>query len=156
MIVIDIPGRGRLELEHLVLDVNGTIAVGGVLVPGVAEAVEALGAALHVVAITADTHGTANRLRELLGIEIHVIPAGDEGASKLEFVRGLGAERVVAIGNGANDAAMLGEAALGISVIGGEGASTAAVNAADVVTTSVLDALAMLALPARASATLRF
>ena len=41
MISIDIPGHRRLELEYLVLDVNGTIATGGVLVPGVAEAVEA-------------------------------------------------------------------------------------------------------------------
>jgi P-type E1-E2 ATPase len=155
VIEIDIPGRGPLSLEHLVLDVNGTIAVGGALVPGVAEAVEALGAVLRVVAITADTHGTAGRLREALGIDIHVIAAGGEGEQKLAFVRALGAASVVAIGNGANDAQMLAEAAVGIAVIGGEGACGAAVNAADIVVTSVLDALAMLAQPVRLSATLR-
>ncbi|PKQ15148.1 MAG: ATPase P [Actinobacteria bacterium HGW-Actinobacteria-7] len=155
MIEIDVPGVGPFALEHLVLDVNGTIAVGGGLIQGVAEAVEALGAVLHVVAITADTHGTASRLRELLGIDIHVISPGAEGAQKLAFIRELGVQGVVAIGNGANDVDMLGEAALGIAVIGGEGANVAAVIAADVVTTSVLDALAMLAQPARISAALR-
>jgi len=155
VIEIDVPGYRRLSLEHLVLDVNGTIAVGGALVPGVAEAVEALGAALHVVAITADTHGTVPRLREALGIDVHVIDAGKESEQKLEFVRALGASSVVALGNGANDARMLEEAALGIAVIGGEGASTTAVAAADIVTVSVRDALALLAQPARIAATLR-
>lgn len=155
MISIDIPGHRRLELEHLVLDVNGTIATGGVLVPGVAEAVEALGGVVRVVAITADTHGTAPRLREGLGIEVRVIEAGQESKSKVEFVRSLGVDSVVAIGNGSNDVLMLSEAALGIAVVGGEGASVDAVQAADIVTFSVLDALALLAQPARIAATLR-
>ncbi len=155
MISIDIPGFRRLDIEHLVLDVNGTIATGGVLVPGVAEALEALGGVANVVAVTADTHGTAPRLREALGIEVHIIEAGNESQSKLEFVRELGADKVAAVGNGANDALMLSEAALGIAVVGGEGASVAAMQAADIVTFSVLDALALLAQPARIVATLR-
>lgn len=155
MISIDIPGHRMLALEHLVLDVNGTIANGGVLVPGVAEALEALGGVIHVVAVTADTHGTAQRLREVLGVEVHVIDAGDESRSKVEFVRALEVGSVVAIGNGANDVLMLSEAALGIAVVGGEGASVDAVQAADVVTISILDALALLAQPARIAATLR-
>jgi len=152
---IDIPGYRALSLEHLVLDVNGTIAVGGVLCPGVVEAVEALGGVLHVVAITADTHGTASRLRAALGIDIHVIEAGDESEQKLALVRELESSKVVAIGNGANDASMLAEAALGIAVIGGEGASRLALDAADIVTLSILDALSLLAQPARIAATLR-
>lgn len=155
MISIDIPGHRRLELEYLVLDVNGTIATGGVLVPGVAEAVEALGGVVQVVTITADTHGTAHRLREGLGIDVHVIEAGSESQAKLEFVRSLGAGAVVAVGNGANDVLMLSEAALGIAVVGGEGASVEALQAADIVTVGVLDALALLAQPARVAATLR-
>jgi len=35
MIVLEIPGRPKLTLEHLVLDVNGTIALDGQLVSGV-------------------------------------------------------------------------------------------------------------------------
>jgi soluble P-type ATPase len=46
MLTIDIPGYGMLQLEHLVLDVNGTIAHDGALIPGVAEAVETLSSEL--------------------------------------------------------------------------------------------------------------
>ena len=156
MIDVQIPGSGQLLLEHLVLDVNGTIAAGGGLVPGVAEAVEALAATLDVVAVTADTHGTATRLREALGIEVRVISQGAEGAQKRRArPSSLGADRVVAIGNGANDVDMVREAALGIVVIGAEGAAGPLLAVADVVTTSILDALSLLSQPARIVATLR-
>lgn len=150
-----VPGVGTLKLENLVLDVNGTIAAGGALVPGVAEAIEALSAALHIVATTADTHGTATRLREALGVEIQVISEDGEALQKRRLVELLGADRTVVIGNGANDEEMLSSAALGIAVIGTEGAAHTALSAADIVTTSVLDALALLAQPARIAATLR-
>ncbi len=42
MLAIDIPGRGQLQIEHLVLDVNGTLAVDGVLIEGVAAGLERL------------------------------------------------------------------------------------------------------------------
>jgi len=155
VIEVRVPGSDTLLLEHLVLDVNGTIAAGGALVPGVVEAVEALSAALNVVAITADTHGTAARLYDTLGVDVHIIAAGDEGPQKRRFVEELGAASVVAIGNGANDAEMLKAAGLGIVVIGGEGAAPAALISADIVTTSVLDAMSLLAQPARITATLR-
>lgn len=155
MIETSIPGFGTVRLKHLVLDVNGTIAAGGRLVPGVVEAIEALSAAVNVVAITADTHGTASRLQEALGIDVRVIDSGDESAQKRDLVDKLGAESVVAVGNGANDVEMLENAALGIAVIGSEGTASKAVIAADIVTTSVLDALSLLAQPARITATLR-
>jgi soluble P-type ATPase len=68
----------------------------------------------------------------------HAIADGDD---KARFVEGLGAERCVAIGNGANDAAMLAAAALGIAVVGPEGAAGSALLAADVVARSIADAL---------------
>ena len=42
MIRIDIPGRGLIELTDAVFDVNGTIAVDGVLIAGVAERLQRL------------------------------------------------------------------------------------------------------------------
>jgi len=43
VIEIDIPGKGLLRLEHAVFDVNGTLALDGELLPGVAERLAALG-----------------------------------------------------------------------------------------------------------------
>ncbi|MDI6843334.1 MAG: HAD family hydrolase [Anaerosomatales bacterium] len=155
MIEIDVPGRGRIAVEHLVLDVNGTIAAGGELIDGVAQRLAQLRDRIAVVAVTADTHGTAAVLREQAGIEVKVIGRGGEGAQKLELVQALGAQSVVAVGNGANDVEMLQAAALGVCVVGREGAATAALLASDVVVTDVADALDLLLEPRRVVATLR-
>jgi len=152
---LNVPGRGALDLEHLVLDLNGTIALDGRVAEGVAEGVDALRGALHVVAITADTHGTAESLRKRLGIDVHVITPGDEAGQKRAFVESLGPERVVAAGNGANDVEMLERAALGICVVGDEGAATGALAAADVVVPSARALFGLLTNPARLVATLR-
>ena len=155
MLKIDVPGHGSLEIDHLVLDVNGTIACDGMLAAGVAEGIEALRPMVRIIAITADTHGTAVRLREQLGIDIHVIAPGDEAAQKLAFVESLGPGSVAAAGNGANDAPMLAAAALGIGVIGDEGAAAMALSAADVVVGSASGLFGLLRNPARLRATLR-
>lgn len=155
MVRIEVPGAGVLEIEHLVLDVNGTIACDGRVLPGVMEGVAALGERLHVVAITADTHGTATHLRDELGIDVHVISPGGEGSQKRAFVESLGAVNVIAAGNGANDAEMLRASAVGVCVIGTEGAAGSALAAADVVVGDVTALFGLLEHPARLTATLR-
>ena len=61
----------------------------------------------------------------------------------------------VVIGNGANDALVLEAAALGIVVLGPEGASSRALRAADIVCSAVTDALDLLLDPTALAATLR-
>lgn len=155
MVALEIPGYGVLELEHLVLDVNGTLACDGRLRDGVVARVGALTRDLHVVAITAATHGPVEGLAGELGVEIHVIKPGDEAGQKLSFVQELGPLHVVAIGNGANDSLMLEEAAVGIAVIGLECAAATAVHSADVVAPDITAALDLLLKPERLLATLR-
>ena len=155
MLKLDIPGFGALSLEHLVLDVNGTIAEGGVLLPGVADRLVHLAGVLQPVALTADTQGTAAVLGEALGIDVHIIASGWEAGEKLSFVQELGPESVVAIGNGANDALVLRSCAVGICVVGPEGAARAAVESADIVVGDIESALELLLDPRRLLATLR-
>lgn len=155
MIEIDVPGRGIVAVSHLVLDVNGTIARDGSLLPGVVDALRELRSAASVVAVTADTHGTARDLEAAAGVQVHVIGRGEEAEQKLRLVEELGAQTVMAIGNGANDAGMLRAAAVGVCVIGPEGAATPAVLASDIVVTSIVDALDLLRVPRRLVATLR-
>ncbi|KMY69220.1 hypothetical protein AAU61_00770 [Desulfocarbo indianensis] len=151
---IEIPGWRVLELEHLVLDLNGTVALDGQLAPGVAQAVDRLSRGLSCHLITADTFGTAGRLFGP-GVAVEVIGPGGEGAQKLALVERLGLERVAALGNGANDALMLKAAALGIAVVGEEGAAGAAILAADLAVPGPLAALQLLLKPDRLRATLR-
>jgi P-type E1-E2 ATPase len=153
---IDIPGRGHYHLQHLTLDVNGTVACGGQLIEGVRERLrdlQASGWGVHW--ITADTRGRQATLDAELGWPAERISASGEAAQKAAFVRGLGAEAVVAIGNGSNDVAMLQEARLGIAVVGPEGLALDALLAADLVAPDILLALDLLRDPARLVATLR-
>ncbi len=152
MLTIDIPGRGRYELEHVVFDVNGTLALDGVLLEGVAERIMALRAHFQVHMLTADTHGRQAAIDAALGFEAERIGTA---AGKVRYVLDLGPERVVAVGNGANDAPMLRAAALGIAVIGPEGVAVDALEAADVVAPQILAALDLLLNPRRIVATLR-
>ena len=61
----------------------------------------------------------------------------------------------MAIGNGRNDILMLKEALLGIGIVQMEGASTAIFGAADLLCTSIINALNLLLHPTRLQATLR-
>jgi len=153
-LVLDIPGRRRLELNHLVLDLNGTLAVDGRPEKGVAEALAKLQANLTCHLVTADTFGTAGGLFPDL-VRLAVIEPGREAEQKLALVKSLGAEKVAAVGNGANDVLMLGAAALGICVLGWEGADPAALAAADVAVPGPVAALELLLRTDRLRATLR-
>ena len=154
MLTIDIPGRERLVASHLVLDLNGTLATDGQVSPAVSRRVRALASFLQVHILTADTYGTATTLPES-GVEIVVVGPGDQVEAKAAIIRGLGPQQTVAIGNGLIDEAMLREAALGIVVIGREGAAVRSLLAADLVVRSIEDALDLLLLPKRLIASLR-
>ncbi len=155
MVEIDIPGSGCLRLEHLVLDVNGTLALDGTLLEGVPGLLDSLGKRLKVHLVTADTHGKQADIDFRLGLTATVLPPGAQVAAKLEYVRRLGATSVAAIGNGANDAAMVAGAGLGIAVVGPEGAAVETVRSAAIVVTNIRDALELLLHPGRLTATLR-
>jgi soluble P-type ATPase len=155
MIEVEVPGFGRLEIEHLVLDYNGTLAVDGRLVDGVADDLNALADRLTVHVVTADTFGKAAEALADVRCRLEILPPGGQDAAKRDFVRALGADRTAAAGNGRNDRLMLREAAVGIAVILAEGASGLTLAAADVVATDIRAALALLSHPLRLVATLR-
>lgn len=155
MIEINIPGRGVLRLEHLVTDVNGTLAVDGQLIEGVAQRIGSLKDRLTVHMLTADTHGRQALIDAQLDLKAVRIQPGGEAGQKADYVQRLGAESVVALGQGANDAGMLKEAALGICVLSLEGTAGETLLAADLVTPDINTALDLLQKPLRIAASLR-
>lgn len=155
MIEVTIPGRGEYKLEHLVLDLNGTIALDGDIIEGVPERLELLRELIDIVLITADTRGRAQELKQILRVKMHKVDPGDEQAQKLELVKKLGEESTVSLGNGSNDASMLKESILGVCVLGSEGASSEAFTDCDVVISDINAALDLLLKPERLIATLR-
>lgn len=155
MIEVTIPGRGTLRIEHLVTDVNGTLAVDGQLIDGVARQIITLCDRLQIHMLTADTHGKQQEIDRQLNLQAHIIQKGHEAEQKAEFVHSLGADTVIAIGQGANDAAMLKAAGIGIAVISQEGLAIKTLNAADLLMPDTPAALALLENPVRLIASLR-
>ncbi len=155
MIDIDIPGFGPVQLKYAVLDYNGTLAVDGLLAESVAGALLQLSQSLKIHIITADTFGKV--LGQVQGLPLHVeiLHEGNEAAQKKALVEKLGSEYVAAVGNGNNDREMLSAAKVGIAVLFGEGAAVNAVNHADIIVSSAVEAIGLLLHPQRLKATLR-
>ncbi len=155
MIEINIPGRGTIQLEYLVTDVNGTLAVDGHLLDRLARKIAGLGDRLQVHLLTADTHGGQAIIDQQLNLEAVRIQKGEEAEQKAAFVKRLGAEKVVAIGQGANDTAMLREAAIGIGILSIEGIARDTLLAADILVPDIYTAFDLLEKPLRLIASLR-
>ena len=155
MIEVKVPGFRHLQLEHLVLDYNGTLAVDGKLIPNVEGLLKQLSQDLQIHVLTADTFGLAAAQIEGLPVKLTITPSESQAETKLSYIRELGIDQVVAIGNGRNDRKMLKTAAVGIALIQKEGASVETLTSADIVCNSITDALELLQNPKRIIATLR-
>lgn len=155
VIDVKIPGRGSYRIEHLVLDLNGTISLDGGIIGGVTERLEELRHQLDITVVTADTNKNAQSLLGGLPVTICTIAETEENEQKLAVVLKKGKHSTACVGNGSNDVSMLRESAIGICVIAEEGASAEAMMASDVVVPTINDALDLLLKPQRLRATLR-
>lgn len=151
-LVFEIPGARRIELADLVVDVNGTLTNRGELLDGVVPRLRRLAAQCVIHLVSADTFGTLDGLAGSLELSASRVSSGHE---KLDFVNRCGASSCGVVGNGLNDAMALRAAALGVVVLGPEGASPRSLAAADLLCASITDALDLLADPRAMAATLR-
>jgi soluble P-type ATPase len=152
---IDISGWGNVDIENIVIDLNGTIATDGRVPLDVKEKINSLSGRAKIYILTANTQGTANR--EILGMngELIKIPEEDSKQGKLDFLKSLNLEMTVTVGNGSNDQLILKEAPLGIAVLGDQGVSVSGIRSADKVVKNIQNALDLLFNPKRLIATLR-
>ena len=97
---IPIPGGEDLRLDHLMLDVNGTLTNRGALLDGVTAAVAKLLPSLDIHLVSADTLGTLDSIADLLRATGVRAASGDD---KLRTLDKLGPQQTAVIGNGAND-----------------------------------------------------
>jgi P-type E1-E2 ATPase len=155
VIELRVPGRGQIRLAHLVTDVNGTLAVDGMLLEGLSKRIAALRDRLTVHLLTADTHGAQGTIDSQLNLHSTRLSPGNEQEQKRSFVAQLGPQSVIAIGQGANDALMLKEAAIGICVLSQEGTALESLMAADIVAPNITAAFDLIDRPVRMVATLR-
>jgi soluble P-type ATPase len=155
MIDLTIPGVGAAQIYHLVMDVNGTLAFDGRLLDGIPRLLTTLSNLVEIHLISADTYGKQDLIDQQLGRKAIRLVAGDEARQKEDFIKSLGGNHCIAIGQGANDARMLAEAFLGIGVLSKEGLSMESMKSAKIVMPDIFSALSLLENPQRIVATLR-
>jgi len=156
MLEIDIPGFGLVKLKHLVSDFTGTLSVDGRLLPGVRGQLGEIAKFLMIHILTADTFGKAREELNGIDCEMHILSGAEHDVQKEEYAKKLGADSVVAFGNGNNDRKMLKAARIGIAVSQGEGCAVDAITSADIHVTGANIGLDLLLHSKRIKATLRF
>lgn len=154
MIETNYHGDEKRFIETIVIDFNGTLAVDGVLVPGIKRKLMELRKVVKVVVLTGDTYGTVDNQMAGSGVETIRYTNGDAGVMKQKYIIGRNPETTATIGNGYNDVMMSETAGLSIAVIGDEGCSGKLFGKADIVVMDIHKALDLFLYPKRIKATL--
>ena len=155
MIIYEIPGRESIEIENVVFDYNGTIAVDGKLIDGVGDLFLELEKYANIYILTADTYGSVVEQCKAIPGKVLTFPKENAGESKKDIVKKLGKKKTMVVGNGFNDIPMFEEGILSIAVIEGEGTSGKLLSQADIVARNVLEAIDIILSKNKVKATLR-
>jgi len=154
MILLLRPGQAPLEIDSILINFDGTLATDRRVHPKTKDKLNLLARRTKIFVLTTQEEGWCEEVLRKVKAEIIRLREGEAGREKLTFLNRLGASRTVAIGNGWHDIPVIEQAGLGICVMGREGASGELIRKADLVFTSILDALDFLLKPLRQKATL--
>lgn len=155
MLIYDIPGTGKIKIENVVFDYNGTVAVDGKLIKGVKESLIKLKSYANIYILTADTYGTVKSQCNDLGIDVKTFPKENAGLFKKKIVEELGASSTICVGNGVNDVEMFKICRISIATVEGEGCSGKLLINTDIAVNSIKDAVELILSNDRMKATLR-
>ena len=147
-------GQEPLDVDFIVMDFDGTLASDGRVHPKAKDKMNLLAKRVKIYILA---KGEGKRVEDVLKkvrAEVVYIAEGGASQAKLDLLRQLGGSRTVAIGNGVEDAPMIEEAGLGICMLSQEGTAASTLQKADLVFTSILNALDFLLKPLRQKATL--
>ena len=154
MISIERPGQGKLEIEFILVDFEGTLASDRRVHPKTKDRINLLSKRTKIYILTKEEKTLCEKALKKVKAEIIYLMEGEASQQKLDLLRQLGASRTVVIGNGADDVPMIEEAGFGICVMGREGTYSETMKKADVVFINILDAFDFLLKPLRQRATL--
>jgi soluble P-type ATPase len=149
----DIPGTGSLTISTIILDLNGTLSVGGIVPDGVKPRLDKLKEmGFNVLFFTGNTRNDADELATELGIEWKLAKNATE---KRNLALELGAESCASIGNGRIDFELMKVVKLAIVTLQSEGVHVETLMECDIVIPNINDALDLFIDSQRLIATLR-
>ncbi len=149
----DIPGQGEIELKTIILDLNGTLSIGGVVPEGVKERLDQLKEiGYKVLFFTGNTRNDADDLAADLGIEWKLAKTAED---KRDLALELEPETCASIGNGLIDSELMKVVKLGIVTLQAEGVHIQTLLNSDIAVPTINDALDLFIDPQRLIATMR-
>lgn len=138
-LIYRVPGVGRIEIDTLVVDSNGTLTVRGEIVSGVIERIQRLQSlGVNVVMISSDQRGNARVLAESAGITYY---EANNSREKEDILLSLGSKNVGAIGNARIDIGLFVQSVVSVATLQGEGIHKDVIDHVDVIVPSINDAL---------------
>ncbi len=155
MIKIAIPGKSEYIFKYAFFDLNGTLAVDGIIKISTFNLLNKLCDKLDVYVITADTFGVAEKLFKNSKVKLIKLQSDNGSQEKNEIISKFGKDNIVAFGNGYNDHLMLANAKLSIIVLQEEGLCIESLKNADILVKDIDDGINLLLNEKRLIATLR-
>lgn len=155
MITILRPGHEPLEIDSILIDFEGTLALDGRIHPKVKDKLNLLAKRSRIYILTEEKKEKVEEGLRKVKAEIIYLSEGQASQEKLRCLNEVGAGRTVAIGNGLDDGEVLEKAALGLAVLSREGTAASTLIKADLLFPAILDALDFLLKPLRQKATLK-
>lgn len=148
-----IPGQNELEINTIILDLNGTLSVSGAVPSGVKEQLEKLKSnGFKIVFFTGNTRNDADELAASLGIEWKLAKNASE---KRDLALQLSPETCASIGNGLIDLELMKVVKLRIVTLQAEGIHVQTLLNSDIAVPTINDALDLFLDEQRLIATLR-
>jgi soluble P-type ATPase len=149
----DIPGQEPFTIRTIILDLNGTLSVAGVVPEGVKERLGKLKElGFKLVLFTGNTRGDADELAGRLNIEWKLAKSADD---KRDLSTQLGPDECASIGNGRIDLELMKVVRLRIVTLQAEGVHVQTLLSSDIIVPTINDALDLFIDQQRLIATLR-
>jgi len=138
--IYSIPEIKDIEINTIVLDLNGTLSVNGVIPEDVKEALKELkDRGFRILLFTGDQRGTAANLCADLGINF--VKCRNAYEKEQAFHDKCSLEKTAAIGNARIDIGTFKQAKISIATLQAEGIHAGIIEHVDVIVPTVLDAL---------------
>jgi soluble P-type ATPase len=134
-----VTGVGEIEINTIVLDLNGTLAVNGIIPAGVEEKLNKLKElGFEIILFTGNQRGDAQVQCDRLGIDFKQAKTSEEKeALFLEY----DVETTAAIGNARIDLGKFKHAKVSVATLQAEGIHTGILSEVDVIVPTINDAL---------------
>lgn len=137
--ILNIPGSGILEIKTIILDLNGTLAIAGMVPAGVKDQIEALKSkGMRIVLLTGNTRNDADELAAELSIEWKLTKSAED---KRRLALELDPDTCASIGNGLIDLELMKTVALRIVTLQAEGVHIQTLLNSDIIIPTINDAL---------------